>query len=101
MSSTRSRSGGSVISNAARRKYRSRRSVESRVVVVQVAIRGRDHAKRRGPRLGAADRRHFVLLQHAQQLDLHAGRNVAGLVEEHRALVGQFQQSLPRVLRRR
>ena len=46
-------------------------------------------------RLRRADRRDFVLFQHAQQLDLDACGNVAGLVKEYRAAVGQFQQSLP------
>ena len=35
----------------------------------------------------AADRRHLALLQHAQQLRLHAARHLADLVEEQRAAV--------------
>ena len=48
-------------------------------------------------RLIAADRQHLVVLQHAQQLDLHRQRDVGQLVEEDGAAVGQREQAGPRL----
>ena len=42
-------------------------------------------------RLGAADAHELALLEHAQQLDLHLERQLADLVEEQRAAVGQLE----------
>ncbi len=44
-------------------------------------------------RLRIADRRHFQLLDHAQQFDLHVRRNVGRFVKENRGAVGQLEQT--------
>ena len=61
--------------------------------LLQVAVRGGDDAHVDRRRLGAADRAHLVLLQHAQQLDLQTHRHVADLVEHQRAAVGRLEQA--------
>ena len=52
-------------------------------------------------RLDAAEAHELALLDHAQQLGLRLERDVADLVEEDRALVGELEQALLRVDRRR
>ena len=47
----------------------------------------------------AADRLDLALLNHAQQLVLHLGRDVADLVEEERAARRLAEQAAPRPLR--
>ena len=42
--------------------------------------------------LQGAERPQFLLLQHAEQLDLHFERQFADFIEESRAAVGQFDQ---------
>src|SRR5262245_48461933 len=44
-------------------------------------------------RLGVAERRELALLNHAQQSGLGLGRDCGDLVEEDRAVVGDFEQS--------
>ena len=61
----------------------------------QVLVRGRQDADVERLRLVAADRQHLVVLQHAQQLDLHRQRDVGQLVEEDGAAVGQGEQAGP------
>ena len=51
--------------------------------------------------LGAADAEEAALLEHAQQVDLHLGRDVADLVEEERAAVGELELALAFARRRR
>ena len=51
--------------------------------------------------LAAAHGRHLALLQHAQQLGLHAAGHVADLVEEQRAAVRGGEATGPRACRRR
>ena len=68
--------------------------------VLQVLMRGRDHARVDLDRVGAADGPHLLLLQHAQQLDLQAHRHVADLVEQQRAAVRGLEQSLVRAVAR-
>jgi len=44
-------------------------------------------------RLQRSDALHFPVLQHAQQLGLHGGRQFADFVEEDRAAVGGFEEA--------
>ena len=64
--------------------------------LLQIAVRGRDHAHVDRDRIGAADRADHVLLQHAQQLHLQAHRHVADLIEHQRAAVGRLEQAAVR-----
>ncbi len=48
-----------------------------------------------GPALVLADAADLALLEDPQQLDLHAGRDVADLVEQQRAAVGRLEQADP------
>ena len=61
--------------------------------LLQVAVRGRDHAHVDRDGVGGADGADLVLLQHAQQLHLQAHRHVADLVEQQRAAVGRLEQA--------
>ena len=45
-------------------------------------------------RLGRADALDLAVLEHAQQLHLHAERQLADLVEEDRAAVGRLEEPL-------
>src|SRR5205807_71627 len=67
----------------------------------QVGIGGGDDADVDGDSLAAADPLDHALLEEAQQLHLHGRREVADLVEEERAGVGQLRASLPPALRAR
>src|SRR5579862_531897 len=58
---------------------------------VQVAVGGGDHADIDAHRLPAADARKLPLLEHAQDLGLGARWHLADLVQEERALIGQFK----------
>ena len=60
----------------------------------QVAIGGGDDADVGLDLLGPAEPAEAALLQDAQQLDLHERRHLADLVEEDRALLGDFDQPL-------
>ena len=57
----------------------------------QIAVGGGDDAHVHGNRLRAADALEGLLLEHAQELHLRAGRQVADLVQEERALVGLLE----------
>ncbi len=63
--------------------------------VLEVAV-GRGHdANVDLDRLAAADALELALLQHAQQLDLHVGGQIAHLVEEQGAAVGHLEAPQP------
>ena len=64
-------------------------------MLLEVAVGRRDDADVDLDRLAAADALELALLQHAQQLDLHLQRQVADLVEEQRAAVGQLEAPEP------
>ena len=66
---------------------------------LEVAVGRGDQAEVRALR-GAAERFVLALLQHAQQLHLHADRQLADLVEEQRAAVG-LREAPGALLRRR
>ena len=60
---------------------------------VEVAVGGAHQAHVDADGLGAADRAHFAVLQHAQDLRLHLGAHVADLVEKQGAAVGGLEQA--------
>ena len=55
----------------------------------QVLVRGRHDTDIDGDRLNTAERFDHSFLEHPQQSDLHGRRNIADLVQEDRAAVGQ------------
>ena len=59
--------------------------------LLEVLVRGRDDPHVDLDRLAAAHALDHLLLEHAQQLGLERQVHVADLVEEHRALVRQFE----------
>ena len=59
----------------------------------EIPVRGGEHADVRGQRRRSADALKLSLLQHAQELDLHAGRQLSDLVEEERPMRRQFESS--------
>jgi hypothetical protein len=61
----------------------------------QVAVRRGDHADVDADRLAAADALELALLEDAEELHLRVGRDVADLVEEDRAAVGQLEAAEP------
>src|SRR5205814_812212 len=63
----------------------------------QVLVRGRQDADIQLLRLSGPNRKDLVVLQHAQQLDLHTERHLGYLVEEDRAAVCQGKQAGPRL----
>ena len=70
MSSRRSRSGGSSISNVHSRKIQIVPKLARLHFLSQVLLRGRNHAEPRPQRRVAADRQHFAMIEHAQQFQL-------------------------------
>ena len=90
-----------ILEAIAQRRQRDREDVEPVVEILaelalgdqllEVAVGRRDHAHVDVDGLGAADALELALLQHAQELDLHLQRQVAALVEEQRAAVGQLE----------
>ena len=93
MSSRRSRNGGTVMTNAPTRKYRSSRNVplatasfKSRFVAATTRALHLD-------RPFSADSADFVLLQRAQQFCLHGRCNLADFVQEQRAIAGDLEQT--------
>ena len=66
-------------------------------LVLQVDVGGGDDAHVDLDRLHAAQAHELALLHHAQQLGLRLERDVADLVEEDAALVGELEQALLRV----
>ena len=65
--------------------------------LLEVAVGGRDDARVDADRLHAAEPHELALLHHAQQLGLRLVRDVADLVEEDAALVGEVVEALLRV----
>src|SRR6185436_11579341 len=63
----------------------------------EIAVGGGDHAEVDLERLGAADAPHLLALEHAQELGLHRERQLADLVEEHRAAVRALERAGVRV----
>src|SRR6185503_14016628 len=59
--------------------------------ILEILMRGRDHARIDLDRLRAADGPHLLLLKDAQQLDLEPHRHVADLVEQERAAVRRLE----------
>ena len=61
-------------------------------VLAEVAVGGRDDARVERDRSRVPPTRvDALLLEHAQQLDLHLERHVADLVEQERAALGQLE----------
>ena len=85
----------------AQRRQRQDRDLEPVVQVLaeapgadgirQIDVRGSDQPHVDRDRCPAAHADHLVLLQHAQQLDLHRDRKIADLVEEQRSSVGGLE----------
>ena len=65
--------------------------------LAKILIGGSNHAHVDRYEAIAAHRFHLALLQHAQQLILHAGRDVADFVEEDSAAVGLAKQTATRL----
>ena len=84
-----------------RRKKRSSRKRPAATSSRSVAVGGGDHAHVDAARRRAADAQHLALLQHAQQLGLEVGADLADLVEEQRAAVGALEAAGARRLPRR
>ena len=62
--------------------------------LLQILVGGGDQADVGADRLGAAQPLELALLQHAQQLDLRREVQLADLVQEQRAAVGQLEAPL-------
>ena len=95
MSSRRSRSGGTVIG----KHVQPIEEILAELLFVdergEIAI-GRGNQPRVGAqRARAAETLELALLQHAQQLGLQLQRDLADLVEKHRAAVGQLEPADP------
>ena len=69
--------------------------------MLEIAIRRCDDANVDGVRAVVADALVLALLQHAQQLALQIERNLADLVEEDRAAVGELETPDPIAMRAR
>ena len=59
--------------------------------LLQLLVGGGDDAHVDADQFGAADHAERAVLQHAQQVALALGREVADLVQEQRAAVGQLE----------
>jgi len=70
-------------------------------LALQVLMRRRQYPDAQGVRLIAADGRHLVVFQDAQELHLHRHRDVGQFVEEDGAAVRQRQQARLRLCRAR
>ena len=93
MSSRRSRSGGTVMTKAPSRKYRSSRNVPASTAARRsrfVAATTRALTLMLRSRADAAD---LAFLQRAQQLGLDRRRHLADLVEEDRAVAGHLEEA--------
>ncbi len=93
MSSRRSRSGGRWSCTTFRRWKRSSRNVRRCDAGRQVDVGGGDQAEVGAHEARAAEAAELALLQDAQQLGLRVERQVADLVEEERAAVGQLEHA--------
>ena len=97
MSSLRSRSGGSWIDDDVQPVEQVLAEPALLHHLPQVDVGGGDDADVDLDRLHAAEAHELALLDHAQQLGLRLERDVADLVEEDAALVGEVEQALLRV----
>ena len=61
--------------------------------LLQIAMRGADHAHVDDERIVVADAADFAAFQHPQQLGLHRLGQFADLVQKQRAAVGHFEQA--------
>ena len=91
MSSRRSRSGGSWMRDDVEPVVEVLAEVARRDLLLEVAVGRGDQAHVDLDRLDAADALELALLERAQQLHLHLDRDLADLVEEQRAAVGQLE----------
>ena len=91
MSSRRSRSGGSAIGKTFEPVVEVGAEAARGDLGVQVAVRRGDDAHVDAQAARAADALELALLQHAQQLRLRLERQLADLVEEQRAAVGELE----------
>ena len=66
---------------------------------VEIAVGGGDDADVNWNFAGAAHRTDGAFLEHAQQFDLHGHGHLADFVEKNRALVGDFEQPAPVLVR--
>ena len=99
MSSLRSRSGGSWIDDDVQPVEQVLAELALLHHLAQVDVGGGDDPHVDLDRLHAAEPHELALLDHAQQLGLRLERDVADLVEEDGALVGEIEQPLLRVHR--
>ena len=67
--------------------------------LLEILVRGGDHADIRLLRSVAADAVVLAVGEHAQQAHLQVGRHVADLVQEQRAALGLLEPSAARALR--
>ena len=90
-SSPRSRSGGTVTGTTDRRKYEILAEPALGHLGAELAVGRRDQAHVGVQRHRAADPLELAGLEHAQDLGLDRRRQLADLVEEQRAAVGQLE----------
>ena len=105
------REPGHIISSFAQGRHVDRENTQPIVQVLaelsflyrgeQIAVGRGDHAHVDFAGLRAADRLELALLQHAQQLALQVERQLADLVEEERAAVGQGEAAVALAASRR
>ena len=88
MSSRRARSGGELHANHVQAVVEVLAELAVFDVLLDVAVRRREHAHVDGDLLRRATASHLALLQHAQQRHLELGSQVGHLVEQHRATFG-------------
>ena len=94
MSSRRWRSGGVVQADHVEAVEQILAEAALADLACQIAVRRGDHAHVDADGLVAADALELALLQHAQQLRLRRGRDLADLVEEQRAAVGLLEAAV-------
>ena len=99
MSSFRSRSGGSTHVDDVQPVEQILAEPSLLHRLLQIDVRGRDDADIDLDDFHAAEAHELALLHHAQQLGLRLERNVADLVEEDAALVGEVEEPLLRIHR--
>src|SRR5580693_9665949 len=63
----------------------------------KVAVRSRNQSHIDLPHLGRPYTLNLAVLDHPQQLRLHRQGRLANLIEEHRPIVGVFEEPRPRV----
>ncbi len=95
MSAFRSRRGGRKISNVLSRKNRSSRNCSCADHLAEVAVGGAEDPDIDAERLVLADAADLAALEEPEQLDLDALVQLADLVEEERAAVGDLEEALP------